>query len=89
MYHDSDDKAVCRGCGIELRGKPYWAGGSAYRLDNGKRALINHFGGYVCSETCDRRAYLDLESSMPGHGGQQKLDYQTSKRITEKWLTYD
>lgn len=71
MY-SSDEHAVCRGCGRVLRGKPYWAGGSAYDPRTGERCPVNHFGGFVCSEQCDYRACLEQEQSMPGHGISQK-----------------
>jgi hypothetical protein len=70
MY-SSDEHAVCRGCGLVLKGKPYWAGGQAYHPRTGKQCPANHFGGYVCSEQCDYRACLEQERSMPGHGDKQ------------------
>ena len=68
-----DEHATCRGCGRVLRGKPYWMGGSAYIPETGERAAVNHFGGYVCSENCDRRACLEMLSSMPGAGPAKSL----------------
>lgn len=68
---EADEVAECRGCRCELRGKPYYMGGSAYRLDNGKQAKVNHYGGFVCSPECDFRASLQLEQTMPGHDAQQ------------------
>ena len=65
--HDSDVKAVCRGCGRELIGKPYSQGGSAYIPRSMKSAKVCHYGGYVCSRECDYRACLEQERSMPGH----------------------
>ena len=58
--------AVCRCCGRELIGKAYQLGGSAY-LPGPKmeRAKVNFYGGYVCSDICDKRASYDLEESMP------------------------
>lgn len=64
--------AECRGCRKALRGKPYGMGGRAYLpLPKGGEAKINHYGGYVCSPECDRKASLQLERSMPGHDGSQ------------------
>lgn len=85
--HSHETKAVCRGCGLELRGKAYHLGGFAYHPTTGKRCLSNHYGGFVCSEQCDRRAHLELEESMPGHMGQRSLDPHTSKEIAEKWAS--
>jgi hypothetical protein len=30
-----------------------------------ERAKVNFYGGYVCSDICDKRASYDLEESMP------------------------
>jgi hypothetical protein len=70
-----------------LRGKPYYMGGSAYLPleEGGGRALVNHYGGFVCSEGCDYRAALQLEQDMPGHGGQTRLTPPLSTRIAERW----
>jgi hypothetical protein len=51
-----------------LRGKPFYMGGDAYRPDTGERCRKNHYGGYVCSEACDRGSSQRLEDSMPGAG---------------------
>ena len=61
----SEEKAKCRGCGLILRGNDYCFGGSAY-LANGDRAKINHYSGFVCSESCDIKSSRKLENSMPG-----------------------
>lgn len=82
----SDTHAVCRNCGLVLRGKPYHLGGSAYHPDTGERCPINHYGGYVCSEECDRRASLELERSMPGHGrGQESLSCFAAAALRKNW----
>jgi hypothetical protein len=84
--HQSDDKAVCRNCGRELIGKPYHLGGSAY-LPGRKLtpAKANHFGGWVCSHSCDYRAELEQEESMPGHTGQRSLGVVRARQLREKW----
>jgi hypothetical protein len=69
--HSSEEHAVCRGCGLVLRGKPYYMGGRAYHPRTDKQCPVNHYGGFVCSEECDRRASLEQERSMPGHGNSQ------------------
>lgn len=84
--HSSDEHAVCRGCGMVLRGKPYGAGGAAYHPQTGERCPANFYGGYVCSEACDRCASLELERSMPGHGpGQQTLGCYAQDRLRRNW----
>jgi ribosomal protein L34E len=86
MSHFSDTHAVCRGCGLVLKGKPYQFGGQAYHPTTGDRCPPNHYGGYACSETCDRRASLELERSMPGHGsGQQTLDCYSAAALRRNW----
>lgn len=82
--HSSEDVAVCRGCGLELRGKPYYLGGSAYHPRTGETAKVCHYGGYVCSRSCDIRACLDLESSMPGCSGQKTLSCYARESM-HKW----
>jgi hypothetical protein len=78
--------AECRGCGLPLRGRPYCYGGSAHHPRTGERAKINHYGGYVCSRTCDYRASLELEQTMPGHGYQQtRLSCYASESLARNW----
>lgn len=77
--------AVCRGCSAELRGKPYWAGGNAYHPTTGEQVKVCTYGGYVCSSDCDRRASLQLEQTMPGHGGQTRLLSATAREISRRW----
>lgn len=71
----SEETAVCRGCGRQLKGKAYCMGGSAYHPVTNERCPANYYGGFVCSETCDYNASLELERSMPGHGATQKTLY--------------
>lgn len=65
------ETATCRGCGRELRGKPFYMGGDAFIPETGEFAKRNWYGGFVCSPRCDHKASLELERSMPGHGYQQ------------------
>lgn len=82
----SDQVATCRHCGQTLRGKPYYTGGSAYLpLPKGGRAPVNYYGGFVCSRSCDYRTSLELEQSMPGHNGQQRLGDQALARVNSNW----
>jgi hypothetical protein len=66
MTKDQNETAVCRGCGRKLNGKPYYMGGAAYHPETGERCKVNHYGGFVCSRQCDKRASHELENSMPG-----------------------
>lgn len=68
MSAEEKDVATCRGCRRQLKGHDYRYGGSAYHPETGKRCPSNHFGGFVCSESCDRRVILSMLSSMPGAG---------------------
>lgn len=90
MYSCTDTQAVCRGCGQHLGGNPYWKGGSAHvkRADGGYKhaAKANWYGGWVCSRSCDYRAALELEQSMPGHGrGQRQPGPDAMRRINDNW----
>lgn len=87
------ERAKCRGCGRLLDGDDYRYGGRAFvphasPLIRGPRreAKACHYGGFVCSEACDRRACLNLEQTMPGHGiGQKRLGPELDARITQRW----
>ena len=61
--------ATCRGCGRVLLGRPYYMGQHfAHHPVTGERCPSNHYGGFVCSEACDRKVILSVEESMPGAG---------------------
>ena len=86
--------AYCRGCRRPLDGDDYCYGGRAY-VPHGPNADLNrprveakanHYGGFVCSYGCDRRAALELERSMPGHGySQRRLSVQLEYTIAARW----
>lgn len=71
-----DEVATCRGCRMELRGKPYYMGGSAYHPRTGEQCKVNRYGGYVCSESCDQRATKEM------HGDQDS--YMMHKQMFER-----
>ena len=79
------EKAICRGCGRVLRGKPYAYGGPAFHPETDEQCPINHYGGYVCSRACDVRACFDLENSMPGHTGQIRIGDFARERVESNW----
>ena len=84
------EPATCRHCRRLLVGKAYYLGGCAYIPDAqgrpGKRAPVNYYGGFVCSEQCDRATALELERSMPGHGYSQKsLGSDAARRVASNW----
>jgi hypothetical protein len=81
----SEERAVCRGCGKTLDGKPYFQGGFAYDPDTKKQAKKCYYGGWVCSRRCDEKACLKLEQSMPGHGLGQTTLGTYSARSLQKW----
>jgi hypothetical protein len=90
MHSCTDTQAVCRGCGRLLKGSPYFKGGraSVMRADGSysHAAKVNYFGGWVCSRSCDYRASLELEQSMPGHGHDQKQPGREAMRqIESNW----
>jgi ribosomal protein L34E len=64
-----DETAKCRGCGRALEGSPYWKGGNAYvpgtktrNRPYGVRAMGHWYGGWVCSASCNRRVFKDMQS---------------------------
>lgn len=67
-----NDVATCRGCGMVLKGKPYYMGGSAYHPKTNEQCKTNHYGGFVCSYDCDKNSSIRLERTMPGHNREQK-----------------
>lgn len=86
MFTCTDDTPVCRGCGRTLKGSPYFKGGRAFIPETGAAARVNHFGGWVCSRTCDHRASLQQEQSMPGHGNEQKrLSCYAAEALRRNW----
>ena len=83
--HSSQTDAVCRGCGRVLRGKPYHIGGAAYHPETGERCPSNFYGGFVCSEGCDRRASLEQENSFPGAGRSNTLSPFAQQSLNNHW----
>lgn len=79
--------AECRSCKRVLRGEPYYRGKSAYfPLDmGGGRVPVNYYGGFVCSENCDRRICLDMQNSMPGAGHSDRLDSLAARHVANNW----
>lgn len=80
--------AACRHCRRPLFGKDYCYGGRAWVPDTNSNftyneAKKNYYGGFVCSRSCDFRASLALEQSMPGHGMSQKSLGQSAQRSLE------
>lgn len=80
------DPAVCRGCGQVLKGDAYMYGGHAFHPSTGEQCKTNFYGGFVCSEGCDRRASLEQESSMPGaRGPARHLSGQAAAHLRRNW----
>lgn len=83
---DTEAVAVCRGCGRNLKGKPYYMGGEAYHPKTNERCKVNFYGGFVCSEQCDIDAAVELERTMPGHDPTKKApSYMVMQEIKRKW----
>ena len=83
--HSSDTEAVCRGCGKVLRGKPAYAGMPAFDPETGEQCPRNYYGGFVCSEGCDRRAILEQESSFPGAGKAVLMTQGAQSKFNANW----
>lgn len=83
---NTEETATCRGCGKKLNGKPYYMGGQAYHPVTNERCKVNFYGGFVCSETCDRNSSLELERTMPGHNRNQiTLSCDAQNDLNKNW----
>lgn len=87
---DIEDRATCRNCSRVLIGRNYCYGGRAGIPGADGRYLreapTNYYGGFVCSRSCDYRACLDLERSMPGHSwSQQSIDGRALAAVNSNW----
>lgn len=80
-----EETAVCRGCGLALKGKPYGAGGIAFHPVTNEQCPVNHFGGFVCSPECDYNASIRMLSSMPGAGPATQLDCYCRESYRKNW----
>ncbi len=80
-----DDVATCRNCGMKLVGRDYCYGGSAYHPVTGAQCPTNHYGGFVCSEVCDRAVCFSVENSMPGAGVSRFLDSASERSVRANW----
>lgn len=78
--------AICRYCKKTLNGKPYYMGGNAYDPVTNKRCKVNFYGGFVCSEQCDKNASLELERTMPGHS-QSYLSSFSYAHFKKNWMS--
>ena len=78
--------ATCRGCGRALNGKPYYMGGDAFHPVTGERCPISYYGGYVCSEDCDRRSLYEMESIFPRAGKAHILSTPAAQRLASNWI---
>jgi ribosomal protein L34E len=83
--HDSDTNAVCRNCGMILKGKPYHMGGTAYHPHTNEQCPVNHYGGFVCSRVCDYHASLKQLRSMPQCGTATRLDCYADASLKRNW----
>lgn len=87
------DVATCRGCRtvlVDAFGKParpwYTGNQNAYHPDTKRAAKSCYYGGFVCRQSCDLRACLELERDMPGHGGAQTVVSSEVRRMSnQKW----
>lgn len=88
MHNCTETQAVCRGCGLNLRGSPPWKAGLAHHPEPGGTVHRCHYGGWVCSRRCDVRASGELEGTMPGCGsvnGYQRLSPYAKESIERHW----
>ena len=62
-----EEKAECRGCEMELIGKPYYLGGQARHPKTNKLCEVSFYGGFVCSVDCEREAVRTMNRSIDDH----------------------
>ena len=63
-----EQTAECRNCGMKLVGEPFHlAKNIARHPKTGDQCKINYYGGYVCSESCDRAATRKQDRSIDEH----------------------
>ena len=86
----TDETAMCRNCRRKLLGRPYYCGGRAYHPETGYKCPSNYYGGFVCSENCDRAVLFEMESSFPGSSGRAySLSSGAAKRLKDNWSHLD
>jgi len=61
---NEEQEAECRGCGMKLIGKPYHLGGGARHPKTNEQCSVSFWGGYVCSDDCDRSADRKQKQSI-------------------------
>lgn len=66
------DTAKCRGCNLELIGNPYHLGGIARHPETRKECARSHYGGYVCSDSCDDAVTRRMKESIDDHVTSQR-----------------
>lgn len=83
----SKETATCRGCGMELRGKPYHKGGTAFHPVTNEECKTNFYGGFACSYECNKRAAQRLENDMPGAtpGGNKSLSCYAREHLRDRY----
>lgn len=67
MSETLPDKAECRGCGMELKGTPYYQGRPAYHPKTGNQCNVSFWGGFICSDNCDRITDARMKTSIDNH----------------------
>lgn len=64
----SEEKtAECRGCGMKLVGKPFHMGGQARHPITNALCHVSFWGGFVCSDECDRESDMRQKASIDDH----------------------
>ena len=50
-----------------LKGEPYHKGGRAYHPDGSGQCNVSYWGGFVCSDQCERDADQRMKRSIDEH----------------------
>ena len=61
MHNCTETQAVCRGCGLKLRGSPSWKSGFAYHPEPGGVVKTCHYGGWACYAVATSMHALSLK----------------------------
>ena len=68
-----NQQAKCRGCGLLLIGMPYYQGGVAKHPETKELCKSSFWGGFVCSDGCEREVDRDMKIGIERH--QNSNDY--------------
>jgi hypothetical protein len=81
----NSEETNCRYCGRSIIEKTNGAHRYAYIGNSKELAKWNYYGGWVCTQYCDRNACLEMESSFPGAGRATTLSSGAASQVKINW----